>query len=343
MLNAVRNDTAAWDTVVRLDNVTKIFKQRQRAETIREALKHFFTPKVKSVTALDDISLDIHRGEIVAYAGPNGAGKSTTVKLLSGMLSPNGGSVRALNMNPITERVRYVKHIGVVFGHRTELWWDQPVSASFEWKKVVWDIPKQRYEHMQALVIELLGLREFWNTLARELSLGQRMRADFGLMLLHEPDILFLDEPTLGLDVLTKKNILRFLKRVNAECRTTIMMTSHNMYDLEQLATRLVLIDKGQIFFDGAFQAFREKFGSKRRLLVTTDGGHPPPLSEAELVKDNGTQYEYEFDTGHVNVVELLDRINAHAKIIDIETHQLDIEDIFADVYKALGKKHTIE
>jgi ABC-2 type transport system ATP-binding protein len=338
MLNEAHNDIAAWDTVVRLDNVTKIFKQRQRAETIRKALKNLFTPKVKSVTALDGISLDIHRGEIVAYAGPNGAGKSTTVKLLSGMLSPNNGSVRALNMNPITERVRYVKHIGVVFGHRTELCWDQPISASFEWKKAVWDIPTPQYERMQALVIDLLGLKEFWNTLARELSLGQRMRADFGLMLLHEPDILFLDEPTLGLDVLTKKNILRFLKCVNAECRTTIMMTSHNMYDLEQLATRLILIDKGRIFFDSAFPAFREQFGNKRRLFVTTDGGHPPPLSGAEFVKEQGNQYEYEFDARHVNVVELLDRINASAKIVDIETHQLDIEDIFADVYETLNE-----
>jgi ABC-2 type transport system ATP-binding protein len=339
MLNGAHNATVDLDTVVRLEGVTKIFKQRQRAETIREALKHIFTPRFNSVKALDGISLDIRRGEIVAYAGPNGAGKSTTVKLLSGMLSPNGGSVQALNMNPITERVRYVKHIGVVFGHRTELWWDQPVSASFDWKRVVWDIPTPQYERMRALVIELLGLKEFWNTFARELSLGQRMRADFGLMLLHEPDILFLDEPTLGLDVLTKKNILHFLKRVNAECRTTIMITSHNMYDLEQLATRLILIDKGQIFFDGAFPDFRERFGNKRRLLVTTDGGQPPSLQAAKLMKENSPQYEYEFDARRVNVVELLDQMNMQAKVLDIETHQLDIEDIFADVYKTLKEE----
>ena len=201
----------------------------------------------------------IRRGEIVAYAGPNGAGKSTTIKLLSGLLAPDAGTVRALGMDPVRDRVRYVGRIGVVFGQRTELWWDHPVAASFEWKRVVWDIPRPRYERMLGLVRELLGLDEFFNSLARELSLGQRMRAELGLALLHEPEILFLDEPTIGLDVLAKRTILGFIKELNRERHVTVMVTSHDMAELEQLAGRIVMIDHGEIAFDGDFDRLRRE------------------------------------------------------------------------------------
>src|SRR5262249_35858792 len=188
-------------------------------------VRNMFRPPIREVQALRDVSLRIHRGEVVAYAGPNGAGKSTTVKLLSGMLTPDQGSVRALGMDPVRQRVRYVHRIGVVFGQRTELWNDHPVAASFEWKRVVWDIPRPRYERMKGLVTEGVGLGEFFNSLTRELSLGQKMRAELGLALLHEPEILFLDEPSIGLDVLAKRTILGFIKELNRTERVTIMVT----------------------------------------------------------------------------------------------------------------------
>src|SRR5947199_5476956 len=239
---------------VELAGVCKTFRQRQRSERLADLLTGLLRPQVREVRGLQDVSFRVRRGEIVAYAGPNGAGKSTTIRLLAGLMAPDRGTVRALGMDPARQRARYVARIGVVFGQRTELWADHPVAASFEWKRVVWDIPRERYERMRALVRDLLGLDEFFHTLVRELSLGQRMRADLGLALLHEPELLFLDEPTLGLDVLAKRRILRFVRDLSRERQVTVVVTSHDMDDLEQLAGRIVLIDRGRIAFDGDFQ-----------------------------------------------------------------------------------------
>src|SRR5215207_15443 len=245
----VHNATATSDIVVELRGVCKTFRQKQRSERLRDTVRTMFRPPIREVRALQQIDLQIRRGEIVAYAGPNGAGKSTTVKMLSGMLAPDQGRVRSLGMDPIRERVRYVRSIGVVFGQRTELWNDHPIAASFEWKRVVWDIPRPRFEHMRDLLQEVLGLHEFFHSLTRELSLGQKMRAELGLALLHEPEILFLDEPTIGLDVLAKRMILEFVKELNRTRQVTVMITSHDMAELEQLAGRMVMIDRGAIAF----------------------------------------------------------------------------------------------
>ncbi|HPL31005.1 MAG TPA: ATP-binding cassette domain-containing protein, partial [Anaerolineae bacterium] len=174
----VLSATLPSGTVVELAGVCKTYRQRQRSERLGDIWRNLLHPEVREVQALRDVSLTIGRGEVVAYAGPNGAGKSTTVKILSSALAPDAGKVRVLGMDPIRDRVRYVGRIGVVFGQRTELWWDHPVAASFEWKRVVWDVARPRYERMLGLVKELLGLNEYWHTLSRELSLGQRMRAD---------------------------------------------------------------------------------------------------------------------------------------------------------------------
>src|SRR5207248_1831685 len=173
--------TSTTDIAVELSGVRKIYRQRVRSARLGDLLQNLLRPKIRVVQALRGIDLTVRRGEIVAYAGPNGAGKSTTIKLLSGLLAPDSGCVRALGMDPVRDRVRYVGRIGVVFGQRTELWWDHPVAATFEWKRVVWNIPQPRYDRMLGLVRELLGLDEIYNTLARELSLGQRMRADLAL------------------------------------------------------------------------------------------------------------------------------------------------------------------
>jgi ABC-2 type transport system ATP-binding protein len=222
-------DTPASDTVVELADVYKTFHQRQRSERLSDALRNLLRPRIHKVEALREVSLRVRRGEIVAYAGPNGAGKSTTIKLLSSLLAPDSGSVRVLGMDPVRERERCVARIGVVFGQRTELWWDHPVAASYDWKRVVWDIPDARYARMLGFVKEVLGLEPFFQTLARELSLGQRMRADLGMALLHEPELLLLDEPTLGLDVLAKRSVLRFIKELNGQTRMTVVVTSHDM------------------------------------------------------------------------------------------------------------------
>lgn len=328
------NATSTTDIVVELDHVSKTFRQRQPSDRWQDTLKNLLSPQIREVKALQDISLQIPRGEIVAYAGPNGAGKSTTVKLLSGMLSPDSGTVRALGFDPVRDRVPYVAKIGVVFGQRTELWWDQPVSATFEWKRVIWDIPTERFDRMLALVKELLGLESFFNSLARDLSLGQRMRADLALALMPEPEILFLDEPTLGLDVLAKRNMLQFLQHINRERRVTIMLTSHDMDDLEQLAGRIVLIQGGKIAFDGDFTRLRREFADRRHLILQTRAETPPQLQLAEIRKSEAGRHEYVFDATRTSLTALLEQAASQSEVLDVETHRAPIDEVIADIYQ---------
>ncbi len=328
------NDTSASDTVVELTGVSKTFRQRQPSERWWDIGRNLLRPRIREVRALQSVDLTIRRGEIVAYAGPNGAGKSTTVKLLSGMLAPDSGTVRALGVDPIRDRVGYVSRIGVVYGQRTELWWDQPVAATFEWKRVVWDIPRERYDRMLAYVKEMLDLGAFFNSLARELSLGQRMRTDLALSLIHEPEILFLDEPTIGVDVLAKRSLLQIIKEINRSRRVTVLVTSHDMSDLEQLAGRIVMIDRGRIAFDGDFHRLRREFADRRHLMLETSDVRAPSLRGAELVKSEDGRHEYTFDASRVAIADLLEQAGAQAEVLDVETHRAPIDDVIADIYE---------
>jgi ABC-2 type transport system ATP-binding protein len=226
-----------------------------------------------------------------------------------------------------------MKRIGVVFGQRTELWMDHTVAASYDWKRVVWDIPRDRYDRMTGFVRELLMLDEFYGTLVRELSLGQRMRADLGLALLHEPEILFLDEPSLGLDVLAKRSMLQFITDLNREKRVTVMVTSHDMAELEQLAGRIVMIHRGAIAFDGDFSRLRREFTDRRVLRIDTESEVAPELPGATLVSSEGARHEYAFDAAQAGIGELLASAAAQTKLIDVETHRASIDDIIADIY----------
>ena len=334
MSASAHSATSASDIVVEMEGVCKTFKQKQRSEKLRDAFRNLLHPQIRVVQALRQVDLSIRRGEIVAYAGPNGAGKSTTVKLLSGILAPDAGRMRVLGLDPLRDRLRYVGRIGVVFGQRTELWWDHPVAATFEWKRVVWDIPRPRYERMLGFVREVLGLDEFFQSLTRELSLGQRMRADLGLALVHEPEVLFFDEPTIGVDVLAKRNILEFIKDLNRQRQVTVMLTSHDMDELEQIAGRIILIDHGRIAFDGAFDQLRREFPDRRRLLLQTREEAPPGLRNAELVRSESGCHEYVFDASQVQIADLLEQAGAQNQLLDVETHRASIDDVIADIYE---------
>ena len=330
-----QRDTPRSDTVVELAGVWKRYQQRQRSERLRDALTNLFRTRTEVVTALDGVDLRVRRGEIVAYAGANGAGKSTTIKLLSGLLAPDAGTVRVFGMDPVRQRVAYVRRIGVVFGQRTDLWWDHPVAATFEWKRVVWDIPRERYDRMLGYVKELLGLDAFFQTLARELSLGQRMRADLGLALLHEPALLLLDEPTLGLDVLAKRRMLQSILDINASRDLTVIVTSHDMPDLELLASRVVMLHRGSLAFDGAFRDLRAMLGDRRRLLLQTADGVPAPgLDGAALVSSVEGRHEYAFDAAKVPIAGLLAQAAERVPVLDVETHRESIDEVVADLYE---------
>ncbi len=322
-------------SAVELNNVHKHYTQLQRSGTLRDALRNLTRPQRRTVAALGGVSLRVERGEFLAYAGANGAGKSTTIKILSGILQPTEGQVRVLGLNPARNRIELMGRIGVLFGQRTELWWDHPVSVSFQWKQAVWDIPKERYERMRATVVDLLDLGPLMGTFARELSLGQRMRADLGLLLLHEPELILLDEPTLGLDVLAKRQIIEFLKALNREKGTTIVVTSHDMDDLEEMARRIVLLSNGNVAFDGSFDELRRTVGGLRRLVLTTEDETPPALTAAGHRESKGIVHEYEFDLKDITVREVFAEASMVPGIRDIEVRRVPIEHIIAELYQS--------
>ncbi len=338
MSKQVQTDIKISDTedspAIQLNNVTKTFEQWQRGGSVKDMLRNLIKPRKKIITALDDITLTIQRGEFVAYAGANGAGKSTTMKLLAGMLVPKEGKISVMGMSPQKDRIALMQRMGVLFGNRTELWWDHPISQSFEWKRVVWGIPKQEFKKTCDMVVELLNIGDFVNTFARELSLGQRMRADLALMLLHRPELILLDEPTLGLDVLAKRNMIDFLKKINHERGVTVVVTSHDMDDLEEMAERIILLSKGNIAFDGSFENLRLHTGATKRIDLTTKSTVPPGITRADLVESSGHIHKYEIRNG-TDISELLSEISRCKDIVDIETGQSPIEEVIATLYRS--------
>lgn len=327
-----QEDTAHKDRMaVRMDSVSKSFTRWQRKE--RDGIKHIFGQEKKTITALDQVSFQVKQGEFVAYAGPNGAGKSTTMKLLAGMLQPTAGTLSVLGMSPEKDRIALMKKLGVLFGNRTELWWDHPVIQSFEWKKVVWDIPDMVYQRNLNMVTELLDIGEIKNTFARELSLGQRMRADLAMMLLHSPELILLDEPTLGLDVVAKRQMIDFLKKVNRENGVTILVTSHDMDDLEEMAQRILMISGGKLVYDGNFDGLRQITGNLTHFTVTTDG-RKPKLPDCRFLGGKNGVFEYEVDLSRLPVRGLLERLSKEEGIKDVEIRKAPIEQVIAQLYQ---------
>jgi len=333
MFIKVRTDMSHSDSAVSVNGVTKTFLQWQRDNTGKGVLMNLLKPEKRSIRALDNVSFEINKGEFVAYAGPNGAGKSTTMKLLSGMLLPTGGDVSVLSLSPQKQRRSAMRRLGVLFGNRTELWWDHPIIQSFEWKKVVWDIPDAQYRENLAMMTELLDIGGLLKTFARELSLGQRMRADLAMMLLHSPELILLDEPTLGLDVVAKRQMIEFLKKINREDGVTIVVTSHDMDDLEEMAQRVLMISNGSIVYDGGFDGLREITGNLTRLVVTMDGSAGLSLDGGKLIKLENGVYEYEVDLAGLPIRHYLKLLSATDGVKDVEISKAPIEQVIAGLY----------
>lgn len=325
MQNTVVTDTKKWDTVVDIQGVTKYFDQTRPVSLFKRE-KH-------RIYALKDVSFTLQKGEFAAYAGPNGAGKSTTFKLLSGMLCPQEGTVRIFGMDPSKYRIPVMRRTGILFGNRSELWWDHPVRASFEWKKEVWDITDANYERVCKELKDLLSLDEIWNSFARELSLGQRMRANLALMLLHEPELVLLDEPTLGLDVLAKRQMIEFLKKINREKQVTILVTSHDMDDLTEMANRILLINEGQLAFDGDYEQLIRMTGDNRIIRLTAKG-NAPVLSGADYTGTENGKHIYRYDASRLSVPELFGNISKLPTVEDVELGHEAIEQVIARLYE---------
>lgn len=245
-------------TMIEVSHLRKTFRVARRDAGFRQAVKALFHREYEEIHALDDVSFSIQEGEMVGYIGPNGAGKSSTIKILSGILTPDSGECRIDGRVPWKERVEHVKQIGVVFGQRSQLWWDVPVVDSFELLQEIYAVPDELYKRNLSRLTELLDLSQLLRTPARQLSLGQRMRCEIAASLLHSPKVLFLDEPTIGLDAVSKLAVREFIKALNREEKTTVILTTHDMQDIEALASRVILIGKGRILLDGTLDDIRQ-------------------------------------------------------------------------------------
>jgi ABC-2 type transport system ATP-binding protein len=306
-----------------------------RSSGVRQAVKALFKREYKVVDALDDISFTIEPGEIVGYIGPNGAGKSTTIKVMSGILVPDSGTCTIMGYTPWKDRVEYVKHIGVVFGQRSQLWWDVPVIDSFDLLRDIYKVPEQEYRSTLSLLTETLELQDIIQMPVRQLSLGQRMRCEIAASLLHSPSVLFLDEPTIGLDAVSKIAVRKFIRTINEEKGVTIILTTHDMNDIEALAKRIILIGKGKKLYDGSVSAIRDQFGTRK--TITAVYSH-----QAEPFQVPGTVMEawsperavLSVDTEQVVISEVLIRLSAQVELLDVAIDTLPIEDMIVQLYK---------
>ncbi len=286
------------------------------------------------VHAVDGVSFSIEPGEMVGYVGPNGAGKSTTIKMLTGILVPSSGYVRVLDLEPTRQRVDLARRIGVVFGQRTQLWWDLPLQDSFDLLRHIYRVPEDQFRKNLAEFGEVLELEPFIATPVRQLSLGQRMRGDLAAALLHDPEVLFLDEPTIGLDVVAKARIREFLTDLNRERRTTIVLTTHDMDDIEQLCKRMMIIDHGHVIYDGDLEAVRARFGDESVLIVDlVEAGPAIEVMGARVEKVEGPRQWLRFRRSEVTAAALIAAVAAKAEIRDLELSDPDIEDVVRRIY----------
>ncbi|HVM06534.1 MAG TPA: ATP-binding cassette domain-containing protein [Acidimicrobiales bacterium] len=312
--------------VVALDGVVKEFTVARRAGRFRR--------ERSVVRAVDEVSLSIEAGEMVGYIGPNGAGKSTTVKLCTGVLVPTAGRVAVVGADPTGSRTDVVRRIGVVFGQRTQLWWDLPLRDSFDLLRHVYGVHADRHRTNVDAFVDLLDLAGFLDTPVRQLSLGQRMRGELAAALLHDPEILFLDEPTIGLDVVSKEAVRSFLVALNRERGMTVLLTTHDLVDVERLCTRLLIIDHGRLLEDTTVAGIKQRYGGERVLVVDLEEPHPPlEVPGAHVVRTDGPRQWLRFSPDRT-AADVLARVAAQAPVRDISVEETPIEDIVRRIYE---------
>lgn len=320
--------------LIQVQHLVKDYRVNVRKKGIIGALQSLIVPEYIIKHAVNNIGFSIEKGEMVGFIGPNGAGKSTTIKMLTGILVPTSGMISVNGLSPHQDRKRNAAHIGVVFGQRTQLWWDLPVIDTFDLLKYIYKIPEPVYKRNMEMFNTLLGLHEFLSTPVRQLSLGQRMRADIAASLLHDPEIIFFDEPTIGLDVVAKENIREFIRIINKEKQTTMLFTTHDMLDIEKTCRRMIIIDKGAIIYDGKVETIKERYGQSRTLVVEfTDGCGPIHLPGVEIIQEDGLKKWMRFQKDEVQVAPLISELTRKYGIRDLTIQEPDIEGIIREIY----------
>ncbi|MER7501436.1 ATP-binding cassette domain-containing protein [Nonomuraea pusilla] len=310
--------------MIRVEGLTKVFRRPRTFSGPFGALRTLVTRQYEERTAVDDLSFEIGEGEVIGYLGPNGAGKSTTIKILTGILTPTSGTVEVNGLVPWSDRSANARNVGVVFGQRSQLWWDLPLIESLRLVGSLYDVPAPRFETSLRKLRDLLGLDDFLDTPVRQLSLGQRMRGDLAAAVLYEPPLLYLDEPTVGLDVLAKEAVREFIVETNRAGRTTVILTTHDLADVEALCKRIILIDRGKVLFDGAIDALVNK---PRRLVVTLES---QPEDVRGVRRDADGRYVFDI---HGDLPGMIASIAAEHPVRDLSIEEPDLESVIKGIY----------
>ena len=320
--------------MIRLENINKTFRIARRDAGLKEAARALFRKEYTEVRALCDVSFTIGDGEMVGYIGPNGAGKSSTIKIMSGVLTPDSGCCEIGGLTPWKDRTEHVRQIGVVFGQRSQLWWDVPVIDSFELLRDIYRVEQDSYGRNLRDLTELLNLGDILRTPVRQLSLGQRMRCEIAASLLHDPKILFLDEPTLGLDAVSKIAVRDFIRTLNREKRTTVILTTHDMQDIEALTERILLIGKGRILLDGSLSDLKQRNATQKTLTVDYFGSALPALPEITVQRDWNGHAQVVIDTAVCSVSQAIAAISACVEIKDLSVAGESIDETVVSLYQ---------
>lgn len=326
-------------TIIKVKDLVKIYKIIEKEDGLIGYFKNLIKPKYKEFTAVNHINFEIQEGELVGYIGENGAGKSTTIKMLTGLLTPTSGEVVVDNLVPNKDRIENNKKIGAVFGQKTQLWWDLPVIESFRLIKKMYKIPDGEYRKNLKKFSEILELDDLLEKQVKNLSLGQKMRCEIAATFLHNPKIVYLDEPTIGLDVLVKERIRAFIKEINKEKNTTVILTTHDLKDIEDVCDRIILLDKGQIIYDGEKEKFKETYGKQviaqiiiknKTSLITTETIN----DEFEVVEESDEQVKIRFNHDKYTIMDIVNRISNYCEITDMHIEEQGLEEILKEIYR---------
>lgn len=322
--------------IIEVKDLSKEYKIVRRDSGIKNAFKSFIKREYRIVRAVDKVSFSIKKGEIVGYIGPNGAGKSTTIKMLSGILKPDEGIINIMGMDPTVDRIKYVKEIGVVFGQKSQLWWDIPAEDSFDLLKDIYKIPDDEYEKNKQELVKILHLEEIIKSPVRQLSLGERMKCELVASLLHSPKILFLDEPTIGLDAISKVIVRDFIKKINKLKKITVILTTHDMADIESLTDRLIMIGHGKKLYDGSVKDIKKKYSNEKIVEVIYEGVLKDKIvnDKIDILEEAQGLIRMKIDTRKIMVSDIVRKYSEVCEIKDINVIETGIDDIIYKLYK---------
>jgi ABC-2 type transport system ATP-binding protein len=322
---------------ITVSDLTKTYRIAKRGRGVGGALKGLVKRERREIHALRSVSFSVQEGEILGYIGPNGAGKSTTIKIMSGIMRPDSGECVVAGRVPWKDRIAHVRRIGVVFGQRTQLWWDLPAFESFQLLKTMYRVPEARYKENMEELETLLSLGPLMDVPVRQLSLGQRMRCEIAASLLHSPEVLFLDEPTIGLDANAKIAVRGFIREYNRKRRLTVILTTHDMDDIEELSHRILVLHEGEVIYQGDVEGLRRLAGEQRQLVIDTEGETPIPQVPGVEMKEEDGRITFRYDSERTDVNAVISAVTASRRIVDLVSESEPIERIVARVYRERG------